>query len=462
MQKDEITEAQELRIQTNKNLRTLMILSLLLVAAVCYVQILGRSLLILTSLILFLAFSIWAGVSDLSFPFLLFFLPWSPLLKLYQGSISFYTIAMLICCLITLVKSHFQIRKYQYILTVLIFNITLIAKILQGNGFSNSYLFFFAMLMLFPCIANNDIQKCDFWYMTLFFSIGIISAALSAQHMAGYANISEYIKVDSYLTITRLSGYFGDSNFYSAHITACLGGVQLLLITEQERGRRIILLTLEVILIYCGLLSASKSFVFVFAFMFIVWVPLIIERSGQKSGRWQLLLGLICAALIIIVSPEFQKLFSILDDRFAYSANISQLTTGRSNLWIRYIDAFMHDPILTLFGEGYSNVNLGGRSSHNTIIQGIYQFGVLGFPLLLTWVGLTTKNVLSEAINKVQWKMVILLYSGVVLPWLGLDILFFDEFFLLPFYAAVGVVYASSSIFADRENTLDLLELKTP
>ena len=28
---------------------------------------------------------------------------------------------------------------------------------------------------------------------------------------------------------------------------------------------------------------------------------------------------------------------------------------------------------------------------------------------------------------------------GVVLPWMGLDILFFDEFFLLPIYAVIGI-----------------------
>ena len=32
---------------------------------------------------------------------------------------------------------------------------------------------------------------------------------------------------------------------------------------------------------------------------------------------------------------------------------------------------------------------------------------------------------------------------GVVLPWMALDILFFDEFFLLPVYAAIGAGYAA-------------------
>ena len=32
---------------------------------------------------------------------------------------------------------------------------------------------------------------------------------------------------------------------------------------------------------------------------------------------------------------------------------------------------------------------------------------------------------------------------GIALPWMALDILFFDEFFLLPVYGVFGTIYAS-------------------
>lgn len=35
---------------------------------------------------------------------------------------------------------------------------------------------------------------------------------------------------------------------------------------------------------------------------------------------------------------------------------------------------------------------------------------------------------------------------GIVLPWMALDILFFDELFLLPVYGALAVVYGSSEL----------------
>lgn len=38
-----------------------------------------------------------------------------------------------------------------------------------------------------------------------------------------------------------------------------------------------------------------------------------------------------------------------------------------------------------------------------------------------------------------------LLCVGVVLPWMSLDILFFDEFFLMSLYTAVGITCMSKS-----------------
>ena len=112
------------------------------------------------------------------------------------------------------------------------------------------------MLLLFPCVAKGLSGAVSFSRLTLFFACGIIMAALSARQIAAYPNISQYIKVDSYLKITRLSGYYRDPNFYCAHITACLAGVQLLMSRERRRGRQIIWIGVMTVLVYCGLLSA--------------------------------------------------------------------------------------------------------------------------------------------------------------------------------------------------------------
>lgn len=417
---------------------------LLIAAAICYAQIRGSIIILSGCLLAFLLFAVLSCDNGLAFPVLLFFLPWSPLLKLYNGGISLFTIALLLVCVVLFLKNRMSFRLYQIVLTAVIMALTLTAKVLQGNSVENSYLCFLAMLLLFPSVVNDDNGRLSFFGITAFFACGIISAALSAQQVAGYANISQYIRVDSYLKITRLSGYYGDPNFYSAHITACLAGVQLLLIREESRGRRLFLAVVVVALVYCGLLSASKSFIVVSACLFLVWIPVLLEKGNRGSHRFRLIMGILCAGVIILSSSAFRELLQIIDARFAYASNVAELTTGRTELWLDYLNEFTYDALLTFFGEGYTNVVLHGRASHNTIIQGIFQFGIIGFPLVLAWVYCTLRNRLiginRNSVNKLS---AALMCVGFGLPWMGIDILFFDEFFLLPVYAVLAIAYFS-------------------
>ncbi len=420
---------------------------LVISGTICYAHILGNTIVLALCLIVFLAYNAFACFKGTIFPVLLYFLPWSPLLKIDINGFSFFTFALLFACLFYFIKGKLSLSIYQIILTAIIVALTLIAKTIQDNSISNSYFVFIIMLLLFPCVTNGAKNRLSFYDMTLFFSLGIISAALSAQQVAGFPNISQYIKVDSYLTITRLSGYYPDPNFYSAHITACLAGVMLLLTREKKASHRIVLAIISVFLLYCGLLSASKSFIIITACLFFVWIPTLLEKQNRGSAAAKVFIGLLCAGVIVLSSTAFQELFKIIDTRFSYASNVSELTTGRTDLWRTYIDEFTHNPLLTLFGEGFSSVIIGKRASHNTIIQGVFQFGLIGFPFLIAWFVITIKNLISNISSKrIHILYVLLMGVGIVLPWMALDILFFDELFLLPVYGALAVTYGSSEI----------------
>ena len=410
---------------------------------ICLSQITTNMVLIATSFVGLLAICVWACMKEIIFPILLYLLPWSPLMKFYKGGISFFTIMLLVVSLVSLIKNRMSIKMYQIVLTALMAISTAIAKIIQENDITYSYLFFFAMLLILPCITKF-INSNSFNETTFFFALGIITAALSAQQLVVYHNIAQYITVDSYLTITRLSGYYGDPNFYSAHITACLAGILMLLSQEKDRMKQTVLIIATVLLIYCGMLSASKMFVVVLACLFFFWIPVLMEKGGRGNSRVRMFVGLICAGGIFISSSVFKELLQIIDDRFAYAANVSQLTTGRTDIWKNYINEFLENIDITLLGEGYSTVILDGRASHNTVIQGVFQFGLIGLPLIAAWMYFFIKSILkSEKNTKTDWKCIALMAVGVVLPWMSLDILFFDEFFLLPLYAALGVIYMS-------------------
>lgn len=91
-------------------------------------------------------------------------------------------------------------------------------------------------------------------------------------------------------------------------------------------------------------------------------------------------------------------------------------------------------------------INLNNKASHNTLIQVVYQFGLIGMPLLISWVVISLRNLFTQLnAGHVKWKHALLMCVGVVLPWMGIDILQFDEFFLLPVYAVIGIAYSTRS-----------------
>ena len=401
----------------------------------------GFLLLVLIGCLLLAALACRQG---LAIPVLLFFLPWSPLMKLAPGRISFYTIGLLICCALALAQDGMRLTVRQVVLAASLMALTLTAKILQTGSITNDYLMFVFMLLLFPCVARSCPRATSFRCATMFFAGGIFSAAILARLVAHYPNISRYIIVESYLTVTRLSGFYGDPNFYSAHVTACLAGVLVLLSRETEKRRQILLAAVSVALLYCGLLSASKTFVLTVACLFLFWLPILLERGNYGSARTRLLFGVLCAIAFVLVSPAFRQVIRIISARFTEGEGLAGLTTNRTTLWLQYLTAFVHDIPLTLFGAGYTSVNLFRKASHNTLIQAVYQFGILGIPLLLVWMWNMLADMFPESDKPLAgWKYTVLLCVGSFLPWMALDILQYDEFFLLPVYVLLGVAHVA-------------------
>lgn len=427
--------------------QNIMLCSLAVAAVVCYAHSTGSRVILLFGLASFFAVTIWATYASKAMNVLLFFLPWSPLIKVSRNSHALFTFALLVICTICLIRNGFNIKKYQIIVPSIIVLETLFAKLIQGNSLSNAYLFFMTMLVLFPCIMDETLTDISLYDNTVFFATGIISAALTAQRIAVYPNISAYITIDSYQMITRLSGFYGDPNFYSAQITACFAGVQILLINEEKRNRRILLSVIAVLLFYCGMLSASKTFAVVFAISMLFWTLIILDKENRGNALFRITFGIAIAVGLILSSSEFTRLFQIITERFSFYSTASEITTHRTDLWLMYLREFSRNPKMVFFGEGFTNINLNKKASHNTLIQGIYQFGLIGFPILLEWIRLSMNKLLSKtAYIFTNKKYVLLLCVGILLPWLSLDILFFDEFFLLPFYAGCAVIYTSKKL----------------
>ncbi len=422
-------------VTVNKN-HLLVLVCMIISATLCIGHITGSRILVILAMLLFLGGVVFTSRTGKVLYLLCYFIPWATLIKFEPRTMSIYTIGLIGACLLTWIRYRMTVQRYMLPAVALVM-LMVVVRLFYGFGMDNSFIMFCIMLLLFPIMGEDLHQTYDFYHLNFFFSIGIISAALSAYFLVQYPTIARFIDVISVQDITRYSGYYGDPNFYSAHIAAALGGY--LILFSHARKRMLESIVMSVTLLYCGLLSVSKSFVIVAALMILLWILLILRIRKHISYKIITIVVIGAIALGIITSDIFSGLFNIIAIRFGSVSNLSDLTTSRSTIWATYLQYLEDNPGVLLFGKGYVNVLIEGRSSHNTILQGVYQFGIVGFIIFIFWLKdlfkITLKNLKLE---RKQYLARFILVVGVIFPWMSIDLLFFDEFFLMMFYISLG------------------------
>lgn len=418
--------------QNTKYFSFCIALSLLL----CLVQIMGNSLLVLGCLGAYLLLLGWSCIQNRTLLVLLYFLPWAPILKTGPTSHSFYTFGLVLICCISILRNKLWFKKYTLVSGIVILFLTLLSKLLDGYGLEFSFIAFIMMILVLPSVKEEyRNQTYDFYRVNLFFASGIIIAALCAMEYADFPNIAKYIRVDAYQQIVRRCGFYSDANFYVAQINAALSGSMLLLLRENNRKKLVLLIFFIGLLLYCGALSGSKSFVVVTACTVVIWVIDTLRMKRKTGFKIFLLLTMAMLGVYIVTSDLFRELITVLETRFSGTGNLDDLTTGRVELWRGYTKELFGNGKVLLLGNGFTNVKLDGRASHNTILQLIYQFGIAGALFLIYWSICFLRDGPTQKFGKKgNLREIFIVILGVYLPWMALDMLFFDDFFLLQWY----------------------------
>ncbi len=394
-------------------------------------QMTGNTLLVAAALVLYL-FAILKAPKGYIIPLMLFFLPWSPILKLSPGSISFASIATVMVLLVLLFEKT-SIKASSLLSIMCLFAVTILSKVFHEYAFSASYIMFFIMLVAFPIIFRKCSAETDFEISVLFFSLGIILATVSSGIFSENVNISAYVSVlsDENAEVTRLCGFYSDPNFYAVHIVVAVGC--LLSTISAKMKDNIVSILLIAALVICGLTSVSKSFLICLAALFLIrLLPLLMSKP---SKFWTVSFWALVGVFIILNSGLFADTIEQYAIRFGNSTDTDSLTTGRSQIWEEYIAFFTQHPLEALFGQGYTSVLNGVDSgSHNTPIQMIYQLGIIGTVFMICWI-------LSFRKSKSKTKFIptLLLIVSSFSMWLGLDTLFFDDFFLIIVLFFLGI-----------------------
>lgn len=175
--------------------------------------------------------------------------------------------------------------------------------------------------------------------------------------------------------IVRFSALYQDPNYYTVNLIIAL----CLIVILYYRGRVSMLFCAgsAVAILYFGTLTYSKSF------LLMLLLPLsIFMFANHKIGRYDIQvisLALIAAAgaLLLMINPDF------LVGMQKRMETGSSLTTGRTDIWLGYLDYIYHHPDVAFFGVGIGADLLYNHAMHNVYIEILYHLGIVGGFLLI-------------------------------------------------------------------------------
>ncbi|MBX0357720.1 hypothetical protein [Halobacillus sp. Nhm2S1] len=425
----------------------LLLLLIIDVTILSYGHFVSNKIIIFIALLFFI-FIVISNRNSKFFPIMLFYLPWSPIMKFTPGTLTLYSIIIPIFFLLFFYQNKkISINYNVLIITSIMGVLTLFVKFFHGYTPSSGYFMFIIMLFFLPTYFNTYKGQISFEKSVLYMSIGVIGACISSETLMKYPHMRGFINVSTWdsLGLTRLSGFNGDPNYYSAQILVAIAGLLIILLTK--RSIPLLLLTLPQLsaLIYFGLQSISKMFLFILIILIGLWGVALIHLLGiVKSKKYLVLLSVVCIIGFFIFLNNSKELIDMYLIRFELSNNVNSLSSGRSNIAIKYLIFFENNLLDLLFGQGYTEKYPAfGKSSHNVIIEIIYQFGVVGSILLIVWIYYLNKSVLlkKKFFSYFTILPTLILIIACFLPWLSLDVVFADEFFYVTCLFLLGKSY---------------------
>lgn len=375
-----------------------------------------------------------------------FLLPFSTIFKTSNLSTSLVTILSIYIIVIFLARKRLVIKADKVLLTGLLFVwFIIVGDLLNGaisiisiiKHLSGIYLVFFIL---------KEIKEVK--AILIYYGLGVYissAVALFANYIPNFYNFVEYTGHNAVI-ITRFSGMNGDPNYYTVSLLLVLMGALAL-----YKERKMYFVIAFIATCFFGFQTYSKSF---FVAIIIAVVVIIFELLKSKNNKLiaAAISILIIVGIVLSISGQISAI-NLVVDRFTSAENLSELTTGRTNLWQEYLLYIFDNWTIFFYGKGISAPLLGNHGAHNFIIELLYYFGIVGSVLFMIFVVTAYKKATNGTRGKVTvGKLTIIIIGGL---FLGLQMLFSNELYFQLAYMYIICKY--DVINHDCKNQLERL-----
>lgn len=363
---------------------------------------------------------------------LFFVLPFASVYKYAPGSTSFVTMLELAAVLILFARKRtMPVNNY------LILAVMWLAYLVCGEVFSRSLhlteLIKHAagLLIIYYGIENKNLTA-EKTIIALCCGLLISSViALFADHIPHFYAYVRKIGYNPEIT-NRFTGMNGDPNYYSITLILCLLGAMMI-----RRKHPVFFWAMLAATGLFGFKTYSKSFFLIF--LIVLLVILVELRKDHQKRSLAVFLSLIAVFTALTFMGRLSGVTSILF-RLDQAENFSQLTTGRTDLWAKYLRVIFSDPLRSLVGGSLSARVIDGKGVHCFYLEMVYYFGLAGAALFFS----TIFSAFLSAIRPNRASDAgLAAVSVIAIMYLFLQMLFSNELFFHLFYLILLCRYSA-------------------
>lgn len=307
-----------------------------------------------------------------------------------------------------------MLQKREYLLIGIVFlPVYIIISLLSTDVFAISIgdliPFFAFSCLLFACLIYKHAYKnACISYFIRGHIVASFMGLFKEYTRLGQIMETDYISMGTWQNTVRYSGLSYDPNFYS--LSSILVLCILLFGFGYSAKSKFSWIVLTLLTAFGGIMTYSKSWVLCF------FVTIVMSFLNPEKGVKKKFFGLISVALVVYLmfKNQIDVYFQGITMRFNDSANVNEFSSGRVELWQLYGNMLFDTFSSTCIGHGIVN-SLGLHAAHNTYLEILYKFGVLGFILNVFCIWLSQKKVLSSRFKFKIKNFTIILLIGIML-----------------------------------------------
>ena len=273
----------------------------------------------------------------------------------------------------------------------------------------------FMLLILFVLVYFAK-GRIDLKRFTKYFVASIIVSCLisSLGFVTGLINYEVFMWESGVDNVWRFTGIYPHANVL---VRTCILGLCLLLINIFKEPKKVTNYILAAVLTGIGMITGSKSFIFLIAVLAFIVVIYSFVKTKNKKLWWKVFgislfaLGLLSLALIPYIKMMYTRFVGFFED----GSVLDMITTGRISIWKKFYNEFLSSPVWILFGKSFMGEIPVEIGIHNTVMALIYQYGLVGTVIFTLFAVIMLKNTTGFSKKFTNYlPIILLLVSGMV------------------------------------------------